>query len=371
MTDPASARAWGWVAHLRDGGTTAWREWAGTAEPSGPVLPGAQQLELARRVNLAGRPTADLFERVLAADPPRRSRPALPLLDGPEVPAHGPRPVDPAEVQAVELLDLVAVVLARDLAGRRPPEPPAARPRRWARRYRLDGEPELARAVRRHLVAHGRPPSSRAGRLVVVGTDVGSMLVDLWVHRALGEGVASWGLWWRRTTDRDRLPGRVDLAQIVARGRATPGVVGVHLVTDPSRATRAAGLRGALPPPRPLAATAVELGRRVVDELRPTVAPETRGAMVSELLRPRLATVDGPPPVVPARHRRWVEARATRLVAGLTRDRERDRYPVSGSLELLLPGDRPGVEVIGPRETLTTGIALLLAADGHTPEEAW
>jgi len=368
VTEPAAARAWGWVAHVRDGGTTPWREWSGTAEPAGAVLPGAQQLALARRVNLAGRPSRALVDRVLAADTPRRSRPALPLAHGPEVAHHGPRPVDPAEVQDAELVELVAVLLAQELAGHEPPARPTARPRPWATRYRLDGDPELARAVCRHLEARGRPPTARVGRLVVVGTDVGSMLVDLWTHRALGEGVASWGVWWRRTTARDRLPGRVDLERIVARGLESPSVVRVHLVTDPTLATRAAGLRSPLPTPRPLAAAAVDLGRQVVAALRPAVPPETRRALVSEVLRPRLATVDGPPPVVPGRHRAWVDAQATRLHTRLAKDR--DRYPVSGGLELLLPGDRPGAEVIRAHDTLSAGIGLLLAADGHIPEEA-
>jgi hypothetical protein len=344
-----TARAWGWVAHLRDGGTTPWRDWAGTADPGGAVLPGAQQLELARRVNLAGRPSAALLERVLAADPPRRSRPALPLPHGAEVPDHGPRPVDPVRVRPAEMLDLVAVVLAGELAALDAvPEPSSGVRRPWATRYRLDGDPELGRALRRHLTARGRPPSQRPGRLIVLGTDVGSMLVDLWTHRALGEGVAPFELWFRRTTGRDRLPGRLDLARIVARGLA--------------------GFGRPLPPQRPLAATAVDLGRRVVAALRPAAPPETRRALVSEVLRPRLATVEGPPPAVPAEHRAWTDAQATRLVARLTRDG--DRYPVSGSLELLLPVDRPGVEVIRPRDTLATGIGLLLAGDGHTPEEA-
>ena len=366
-----TARAWGWVAHLRDGGTTPWRDWAGTADPGGAVLPGAQQLELARRVNLAGRPSAALLERVLAADPPRRSRPALPLPHGAEVPDHGPRPVDPVRVRPAEMLDLVAVVLAAELAAldaAEVPEPSSGVRRPWATRYRLDGDPELGRALRRHLTARGRPPSQRPGRLIVLGTDVGSMLVDLWTHRALGEGVAPFELWWRRTTGRDRLPGRLDLARIVARGLAAPGAVDVHLVLDPAHAAGAAGLGRPLPPQRSLAATAVDLGRRVVAALRPAAPPETRRALVSEVLRPRLATVEGPPPAVPAEHRAWTDAQATRLVARLARDG--DRYPVSGSLELLLPVDRPGVEVIRPRDTLATGIGLLLAGDGHTPEEA-
>ena len=84
MTD--SAGAWGWVAHLTDGGTTPWVDWSGSAEPRGAVLPGAQQLELLRRLNLAGGASRELAVTVLAADPPRRSRPSLPLLGGPDVP---------------------------------------------------------------------------------------------------------------------------------------------------------------------------------------------------------------------------------------------------------------------------------------------
>ena len=53
-------RAWGWVAHLRDGGTTPWQAWKGQGESRGRYLPGAQQLELLRRLNQAGRPSAAL-----------------------------------------------------------------------------------------------------------------------------------------------------------------------------------------------------------------------------------------------------------------------------------------------------------------------
>lgn len=43
MSDAAAgrSRAWGWVAHLRAGGTTQWSQWQGSAAPGGRVLPGA------------------------------------------------------------------------------------------------------------------------------------------------------------------------------------------------------------------------------------------------------------------------------------------------------------------------------------------
>ncbi len=61
MTAPSSATrpaasVHGWVAHLRAGGTTPWLEWTDPGagdEPAGRALPGAQQLELLRRINLA------------------------------------------------------------------------------------------------------------------------------------------------------------------------------------------------------------------------------------------------------------------------------------------------------------------------------
>jgi hypothetical protein len=89
-------RAWGWVQHLRQGGTTPWADWTGTAEPEAAVVPGAQQLELVRRLNLAGAPAPQLVERVFAASAPGRGQPDLELLGAvPESP-FGPRPVDPA-----------------------------------------------------------------------------------------------------------------------------------------------------------------------------------------------------------------------------------------------------------------------------------
>ena len=51
---PGVRRAWGWVAHLRSGGTTPWRDWAEDGDPHGRILPGAQQLELLRRLNETG-----------------------------------------------------------------------------------------------------------------------------------------------------------------------------------------------------------------------------------------------------------------------------------------------------------------------------
>lgn len=122
-------RAWGWVAHLREGGTTPWTTWTGDGPATGPLLPGAQQLELLRRLNLAGPPvTTRLADRVLAAEATGRGRPDLELVGVAEPRSFGWPPVDPAELSDGELLrvavGLVAGVLAEapDIVHRATPE---------------------------------------------------------------------------------------------------------------------------------------------------------------------------------------------------------------------------------------------------------
>jgi hypothetical protein len=362
VSDPGTARAWGWVAHLQDGGTTPWRSWAGTAEPAARFLPGAQQLELLRLLNDVRPVAPTLARRVLAADPPRRSRPALPLTGGAPVPDHGPRPVDPVDLPAEELAELAAVVLAQQLATVTPPRPRVGRRRPWAVRYHLHGDPELARDVRRHLVAHGRPPAPHGGRVIVMAADAGRMLTDLWTHAALGGGIVPWSEWWAQRVVRDRLPVRADLLRSAQAGLAIPGARGVHVVADPALAPRLAGLRRPLPPPPTYAAAAVDLGRRVVGALRPVVPPETRHAVVGEVLRPMLARLDGPPLVVPSAHRAWVDEHATQVLARIQAAPR--RYPVHGDPERLLRVDRPGAETVRPRDTLAAGIRLLLKETG-------
>lgn len=353
-------RAWGWVAHLVDGGTTPWADWSGEAEPRGAHVVGAQQLELLRRLNLAGPVPRELAEQVLAADPPRRSRPSLPLLDDEALPAHGPRPVDPATVPDGELARIAAVLLAQRLAATTlepVPEPP--RRRVWRTRYQLRGDPELVAPLRRHLVADGRPPGGRHPRVVLLGTDTGQLLVDLWTAQSLRHGAPPWGEWLVATVRQGRLPEQVDLPRL-ARREVDAGVDrrAVHVVTDPALAPRLLGVRR-VPEHRPLSASATDLGRRVSAALRPMAKPPRRARLVTEVLRPWLEPDDGPQLVVPDRHREWVAGQAERVVGELTRG----RYPVHGDLGLLRPTERPGaerVERVEPRRTLALAVRLLL-----------
>ncbi|WP_296601810.1 hypothetical protein, partial [Nocardioides sp.] len=144
---PGVRRAWGWVAHLEAGGTTPWRDWSQEGRPGGRVLPGAQQLELLRRLNLAGGPSPRLAARVLEASAPGRGRPDLELEGAVDALAFGPPPVDPAALPDDELLRVAAGLIAEDLAHEGPQEGPPERAavawplRRRRHRYRLVGDP--------------------------------------------------------------------------------------------------------------------------------------------------------------------------------------------------------------------------------------
>ena len=362
MTDGA-AKAWGWTAHLKDGGTTPWTEWSTPAEPQDRAVPGAQQLKLLRRVNLVGRPTPALADAVLAVDPPRRTRPALPLAGGPEVPDHGPRPIDPAELGDNDLTRLAAVLLARDLATRPILEHRRGWRRPWRIRYHLLGDPEHTAPLRRHLTARGRPPGGYGGRVVVVGTDTGRMLVDLWTTHCFRNGAAPWRDWIGRRASRGVLPGSLDLHRVARREFDRPVQNWVHVVTDPALASRLLGVRRGPEAPQPLAASAVDLARRVSARLRPLAPPAHRVWLMTGVLRPRLADAPGLPLVVPSQHRAWVSGEAERLHQQLLRA----RYPVHGDPALVLPVDRAGIEKPEVSDTLALAIRLLLETSEEGP----
>lgn len=373
MTPPAAStgsrppaagerRAWGWLAHLRAGGTTPWDDWAGEADASathGRLLPGAQQLELLRRVNAAGRPSAGLVGRVLAASAPGRGRPDLELAGAVEPGRFGPRPVDPAALPADELVRVATSVLADELvAADLPPVPPGAT-RPWRRRFRLVGDPWLADAARRQAREQGREPGGRGSVVLVLADDLATMLGHAWCHRVTGEGAPSWPDWLADAVRRDRVPPRVDVLQALRRWESRVGRDRVRLVLDPAALPRLTGTRGPLAGPPVLPADGAELARRTAPVLGLLVPPERRTRVLREVLVPRLAAAGGPPLVVPAEHERWVRTHAVRL-----RDAARSAgYPVVGDPEGLLPGHRDGVPEPSEEGVLALAVRLLLAAD--------
>lgn len=358
MTDtPGVRRAWGWTAHLREGGTTPWRDWTADGEPRGRVLPGAQQLELLRRLNAAGRPSPDLATRVLDASAPGRGRPDLELAGAVERLEFGPPPVDPADLPDDELLRVLAGLLAEDVVATGLPEPArAARPvRPWRQRYRLVGDPVLADPRRRDLIARGRPPGGRGSVVLVLGTDVGRMLVDEWTARSLGYGAPPFREWVGRVVRGD-LPQRIDLARTADFWRGQVGRQRVRIVLDLDALPRLVRVRRAPAGAPLLSADAVELGRRVGQVIGLLAVPPLRRELLRTTLLPRLVGAPGPELVLPGRHLARVRGEATRMRDALLRG----GYPVHGDPDGLLPVARPGVPEPSDAGALALGMRLLL-----------
>lgn len=357
---PGVRRAWGWVAHLRDGGTTPWREWSVLGEARGRILPGAQQLELVRRLNAAGHPSARLRERVLDASAPGRGRPDLELEGAVELLPFGPRPVDPADLPDDELVRVATSVLADDVVAAGLPQPPRPGiPRPWRTRYRVVGDPLLADPIRAELTLRGRPPGGKGSVVLVVGTDMGRMLVDAWTSRSLEEGAPAWREWLDSIVHRNLAPPRVDLTRAARTWAGRVGPERVHVVLDPTAVPRLVGVRRSLPMPPELSADAVDLARRVASVLGLLVGPQRRRALLEEGLRPRLATIPGPALVVPPEHAEWLQRRGVRMRDALLRA----GYAVHGDPDTLLPRERAGVPDPSDDGVLTLAVRLLLGND--------
>ncbi|MDF1604604.1 hypothetical protein [Nocardioides sp. YIM 152315] len=355
--DPGGLRrAWGWHAHLRDGGATPWRVWEGAGEPGGRYLPGAQQLELLRRLNAAGDVPADLAARVLEASAPGRGRPDLELSGAVEPRAFGPAPIDPADLPDEELLRVLAGLLAEDVLAAGLPESPRPRAiRPWRQRYRMVGDPVLADPRREDLTARGRPPGGRGSVVLVLGSDLGEMLVHEWTARSLGYGAPPFREWVGRAV-RDTVPQRVDLARTAAVWRERVGAPRVRIVLDLGAVPRLVRVRRAPAAALPLTADAIELARRVGQVLGLLVAPPVRRDLLRRTLVPRLATSPGPALVLPARHVERAHGQATRMRDALLRA----GYAVHGDPDGLLPTERPGVPEPSDAGALALGMRLLL-----------
>jgi hypothetical protein len=353
----AEARAWGWVAHLRDGGTTPWAAWGSLAaadEQSGRYLPGAQQLELLRRLNERRLPSPELAERVLGASAPGRGRPDLGLVGVLPESGFGPPPVDPGELPADELVRVATALIAEDVVAAGHPLEPRT-PRLLRRRYRLLGDPDVTDVVRDVLVADGRPPGGRRATVVVAGTDLSSMLVHTWTARSLGAGVRPWPEWVAAQIRRGRPPERVDLAALAEKWAARVGASRVHVVLDdPRRAVRLTGRRRRVAPPPQLSADAVELARRTAPVVGSLVTPERRSALMRHRLRPVLAAYPGPALRVPPR----AHAHLVRQTADLRRRLAAGDYAVHGALPEPVEGLLDGSGVTAPDEERVLALAM-------------
>ncbi|MCW2835809.1 MAG: hypothetical protein JWN68_3762 [Nocardioides sp.] len=340
---PGADRAWGWVAHLRGGGTTPWHAWAGGAEPTARVLPGAQQLELLRRINIAessdephrGRShlSTRLADRVVTAAAPGRGKPDLPLVGvGPS--AYGPLPVDPSLLPADELIRVATSVLAEDVVALGVPAPARQLPRSWRRDVRVVGNPLEAAHLRAYVVGR-RPPSRKRAAVLVVGGPLDQMLADVWSRRCFERGSGAWLEWLRFWQQRGELPPRIDLPAVAARQLESHR--GVRVVLDSSALPELLRVRRIRPPTRP-GADAAELARRIATVVGLLVPSEVRAALMTETLLPRMPATDTPPVALPDEHRAWVGAAAHRMARQL----RCAGYPVVGDPDSVLPLESSG-----------------------------
>jgi hypothetical protein len=360
-------RVWGWVQHLREGGTTPWTDWTGTADPGGAVVPGAQQLELVRRLNLTGAPTSRLVERVLVAGAPGRGQPDLELVGAAPESRFGPRPVDPVTVPDEELLRVAVGILAEDVVAREVPAPPKeGRPRPWRRHYELHGDPELVAPILADLVARGRPPGGGDPVHVILATDLARMLAHVWTARSFGSGIPAWRGWLRTVERHGSLPAAIDplLTARTRTGEAAPDRI--HIVLDPAALPRLLGVRR-LPEPEPeLAAEVPDLARRISGVAGLLVPDHQRKALMRRTVRPQLAHEPGRPLSVPEQHHDWLRDHAARIADGLSRA----GYAVHGDPAELAPVREPGGEAPAPRSTLALAMRMMLAAADTTEEDA-
>ncbi len=357
-------------AHLRAGGTTSWQDWRSRAgasadTSSGRAIPGAQQLELLRRLNLAGRPSVDLVERVLEASAAGRGSPDLELVGAAADTPFGPRPVDPSGLPTGELLRVATTLLAEELAADGLPDRPASPRLAWRRDPRVVGDPWVVsvapRPARRAVV--GRPS------VLVAGGPLAVLLADVWSARCFEGSAPKWGPWLAGLEQRRRVPRRADLSRMAdawsRRVGAAQVTVDVRLADGrPSGGTPPGA---AVETARP-SAGAAELARRVAPVLGLLVPPALRARLLGEVLRPRLVALPGggagaARPGVPDERAEWVTRRARRMAETL----RRGDYAVAGDPREVLPATVPGASPTGAEALDLALLALSRGGPGTAP----
>lgn len=362
-------RAWGWVAALRSGATTPWQEWSGEAEPAPGPLPGAQQLALLHRLNVAahdrGRTVPpETADRVLAAGVSGRGRGDLPLL-GAEAPHRfGLRPVDPDTLADDELLRVAAGLVADDVAATvDDPEPERTVVERvrslrrpWARPFVVVGIPWRAEAIREDLAAQGHRQGGRRPTAYLLADDLGQVVADAWTARAFDQGGPTWSEFLYAFGVAGHLPPRADLARMARSASHKFGKDNVRIVFDRDLLAAELGVRSIAGPPR-LDAPAVDLVRRVGEPLGLLVPGDVRPPLLRSRLLGRLSGPTGTPLAVPARWDTWLRTQAERT----RHDLAAAGYPVLGDLDRLVPApapDDPGRPI--DAEVLALALGLLL-----------
>ncbi|MFC5730401.1 MULTISPECIES: hypothetical protein [Nocardioides] len=377
VTGEGQRRAWAWAAALREGATTPWHEWSGTGEAFRPRLPGAQQLELLRRLNLAasraGREVpVRLADRILAAGVSGRGRGDLGLIGADPDQRFGPRPVDPGTLPDEELLRVAAGLIADDVAatgvGAEPDrsliERVRAVRRPWVPSYVIVGSQWLVEPCVDDLVARGHRPGGRQPMAYLLADDLASVIAHAWTARAFDQGGQRWPAFLEGFAQAGHLPPRADLARMARSAARRYGAGRVTVVLDPSQLADRLGVRALAAPPR-LGAHAVDLVRRVGEPLGLLVPTEQRPALLRATLARRLDGRGGPSLTIPRRWDTWLRTQAERIhheiaAAG---------YPVLGDLDRLLPGPLVDDAVL-PDDAEVLALAVGLLLDPMTPRPA-
>lgn len=367
---------------MREGSTTPWRDWPADASGEGPALaddlPGAQQLGLLRRLNVAAhaagrRVPLATADRVLAAGVSGRGRGDLPVAGADEPERFGLRPADPDELPDHELLRVAAGLIADDVAATAAVAPEertlldrartARRP--WAPAFVVVGVQWRADHVRDGLAAAGRPQGGRRPTAYLLADDLGTVLAHAWTARAFDQGGPGWTDFVRNSSRFGHLPPRADLPRMARSASHKYGAGKVVVVLDPDALAAELGTARLQEPPR-LGANAVDLVRRVGEPLGLLVDPTDRPRLLRESLGPRLEGTGGSLPTVPPRWAGWLSSMAERT----RHDLEAAGYPVLGDLDRLLPAAlpaRPVAPVDG--EVLALALGLLLDPVTASPQE--
>ncbi|MGH3352897.1 MAG: hypothetical protein ACRDPS_19700 [Nocardioides sp.] len=376
----APTRGWGWAAHLREGGTTPWASWSEPASPFAAAhLPGAEMLELLRRLNATGPSEPSRVDSLLRTSPPGRGRRDLPLLGDTSNRTYGPQPVDPATLPPQELLRAASVLLAEDLlAGIEEERAPRTRwlaraRRRWAAShgsagrtapeqdrlpYRLVGSPWLTLPIREELERQGKRPGGEGYTVYVLGGPLDEVAAAAWKFRTFTNRVNPWPIWMRDAQWRGWLGPRADLPRIAAWWAARVGKERVEIVTDPSLLPGLLGV-DSLPGPWSVSAEAHEVARVIGQVLSVRTDLETHRKLLMDGLRPRLEKLEPLHPGAsevgfPAQSLNWVTTRARAQRDALVGA----RYALHGDPDRLLPSGRTSQGPDG-RRALALALSLL------------
>lgn len=362
---------WSWSQHLRDGGTTPWRDWVAAGHPDHPgrpfpsrppgwTPPGAAQLELVRRLAAADRLHGPAFTRladlVLTRSGPGRGLAHQPLAwpgdaAAPADPGRrfGAPAVDPADVPLEELVRLAVGTLTELLLRVPPPAEPRPPRRRLLTRtpsLRLAGAPVTTSAVRRELGRSGLVEGGRRPRVVLLAEPLDVALAQVWSARVQRGAPVRWRGFLSRWSGSPHLPPAADLPALARLWAERVGPAGVHVVVAPTAAAAARTAAGVLDTrlrpragdaaarTRDLSPAAVDVVRRVNGVLTVRLEPARRAAVTRQLV----ATLDVAGPAdagltVPDQHAGWVRDRAARLADDLAAG----GYPVHGRLADLAP----------------------------------